>query len=68
MLAVDSGALQPLLRMLAAKSLPGEVRGRVLAALSSLLRQFPFAQLKFVELGVWTPCRGSTLRGPAVRD
>lgn len=48
--AIEAGAMQQLIRMLSTDaSLP--VRSRSLGALSSLVRAFPFAQKKFVDLG-----------------
>lgn len=48
--AFENGAMQKLIRMLSVES-SIEIRVRVLTALSSLIRNFPYAQLKFLELG-----------------
>jgi len=48
--AVEAGALQQLIRLLSVET-SASFRSRLLAALSSLIRQFPFAQRKFLELG-----------------
>ncbi|XP_067104453.1 nucleotide exchange factor SIL1 [Osmerus mordax] len=48
--AVDSGALQKLLTMLATPH-PMAVKKKVLFALAALLRHFPFAQNHFLKLG-----------------
>ena len=48
--AVEAGALQQLIRLLSIETCV-TFRSRLLAALSSLIRHFPFAQRKFVELG-----------------
>jgi len=48
--AVEVGALQQLIRLLSVESCV-TFRSRLLAALSSLIRHFPFAQRKFLELG-----------------
>ncbi|KAH9524563.1 nucleotide exchange factor sil1 [Bulinus truncatus] len=47
---LDSGILQQLLRILSIDPSPG-VKKKTLFALSTLVRQFPFAQKKFLELG-----------------
>lgn len=48
--AIESGMMQKLIRMLSIEESVA-VRSRVLSALSSLIRSFPFAQQKFLELG-----------------
>jgi len=48
--AIEAGALQQLIRLLSVES-SVTFRTRLLAALSSLIRHFPFAQRKFLELG-----------------
>ena len=48
--AVEAGALQQLIRLLSIETSVA-FRSRLLAALSSLVRHFPFAQRKFLELG-----------------
>ncbi|CAG5123208.1 unnamed protein product [Candidula unifasciata] len=48
--AVDTGVLQQLLKMVSVDS-SALVRKRALFALSTLLRQFPYAQKKFLQLG-----------------
>jgi len=48
--AIEAGALQQLIRLLSTESCI-TFRSRLLAALSSLVRHFPFAQRKFLELG-----------------
>jgi hypothetical protein len=48
--AIEAGVMQQLIRMLSTDA-SISVRTRSLAALSSLVRQFPYAQRKFVDLG-----------------
>jgi len=48
--AIEAGALQQLIRLLSIETSVA-FRSRLLAALSSLIRHFPFAQRKFLELG-----------------
>jgi len=48
--AIEAGALHQLIRQLSVET-SVTLRSRLLAAMSSLIRQFPFAQLKFMELG-----------------
>jgi len=48
--AIESGALQQLIRLLSTEPCV-TFRSRLLAATSSLVRHFPFAQRKFLELG-----------------
>ena len=48
--AIEAGALQQLIRLLSIET-SVTFRSRLLAALSSLIRHFPFAQRKFLELG-----------------
>ncbi|XP_050399018.1 nucleotide exchange factor SIL1 isoform X1 [Patella vulgata] len=48
--AVESGLLQPLIRIMSIEK-SVSLRKRILYALSSLIRHFPYAQLKFIELG-----------------
>ena len=48
--AIEDGAMQKLIRMLSTEtSLP--LRNHVLTAVSALVRHFPFAQRKFLDLG-----------------
>lgn len=48
--AIDGGAMQSLLRLISPiESIP--VRKKAMYAMSSLLRHFPYAQLKFMQLG-----------------
>ena len=50
MVAVDSGALQQLLHLISsAEAFP--VRKKAMYAISALLRHFPYAQMKFLQLG-----------------
>ena len=50
--AVEGGALQLLIRLLSVEPATStHVRARMLYALSSLTRHFPFAQARFVQLG-----------------
>ncbi|XP_077992621.1 nucleotide exchange factor SIL1-like [Glandiceps talaboti] len=48
--AVERGAIQLLLRLMSGNQ-PIVVKKKVLYAISSLIRQFPFAQKRFLELG-----------------
>jgi len=48
--AIEAGVMQQLIRMLST-DLSLAVRSRSLGAISSLIRHFPFAQQKFIELG-----------------
>jgi len=48
--AIEAGALQQLIRLLSIET-SITFRSHLLSALSSLIRHFPFAQRKFLELG-----------------
>ena len=48
--AIENGAIQSMLRILSTE-LSFTVRKKTMYALSSLLRHFPYAQKKFLELG-----------------
>jgi len=48
--AIEAGALQQLIRLLSIET-SVSFRSCLLSALSSLIRHFPFAQRKFLELG-----------------
>lgn len=65
--AFDAGAIQKLIRMLSTEE-SVKLRSRVLTALSSLIRQFPFAQQKFLDLGGMQSLSGLLRRADVVSE